>query len=604
MALTLSGVPLPFYSGLPNDLRVNVRASNLFFGDGTLGGAPISGINFGIPSTEVIALTQLPSGLVGHSLQAMMAEFPEYSRISSDESSLGAQLLGTVSRALDDYLEEIFAWNSKTSPLFYPTWEQGVLYEWDFGSSDDLETWPAVQARLGNIWFNLPLVREETLFWNSPPTRVEPTNCKLTTDLLLNWTQPSSNGLVLLLESRELPLHNYLYFNISGGNNFVNGPEDILEYGYIEIRGRWAGDNLRSESLRVERLSISNNGTLISAYPWQSIESIVVCGTDPGVYIRIRNFDFASRWRRDTRNHYFSTRRDQVPSSIFYQLAGDTTTFSSLVQTEESVVRTGNNTWLVKGRFNPDTISDSDPEMDIFDFWRLTKPDGSSLSAATIVDFVVIPDSPYLLLVDNTFQLWVVDTGIPALDFSGMPETTDSPVRIEMEYPRHSAETLANFSVRLNVRKVHPTVNIERYCWSVHHHGSHYLLNKNGSDGPVFSTSWTQLSTHGGDVPDLTYNVTSPGQYTFQLDTITEEGTTYRTFSAFRIPNKAALGAIPIRGMTGTLRAADFDCHGRLWLSDLSWSYRTVLRQDVAAWLVDEKILVTKEPYDEVRRLS
>lgn len=603
--MLVSGTVQTRYATEPSDLRVNIPSGVLVLGDGTNGGGPLQGINYGIAASPIVS-TERPSGIQGDSLQAMMNQFPAYSRISYDPASVGAQILAAVSDQADELLQERDRWFFQQFAAFYPTSEQGVISEYDFSSYTNLNEFPRVQARLGSTWFEVGVTRDENWFWQSPPTRLETTTSEISGVVLKDWTQLAGSGLVDLGVAVDLPVFNYLYISVSGAKQFstafVDESDELSFDGYIEVRGYWSTDTLRHQRERVERLNVLGNRTFSTINRWRRITSVKTNGMDARAYVKVACMNFNNELRPDTTSRDFVADRDEFPEFAVWQLGGGDTTFSSVIQTEEvKDYDAADETWLFKTREATDRISDQDVEYHVVDWWHVTKPDGTALSG--VVDFVQVPWTHHLLLLTNQSEAYVVDTYKPALDMSSFQEKSESPARIEAEYPLSSEESPRSFRVLLNARTIRDNEAVSSYRWVVHHDNVRYAIDTaNNLVAWSGTAGWRNNSTvNSFDETELT--LSGVGQYTFELESVTLEGNRYRTYSALQVTEKRALGALPINGLSAAPSGIDIDQHGRPWVTDGQTAVRLVMRHDIGTWSVDESVFLSREPYDEVRQL-
>jgi hypothetical protein len=603
--MLVSGVPDPAYADRPVDLRVNVPSGVLAIGDGSTGGAPLAGIDFGLPTSGVVSRTVSPKGIVGASLTAMQHEFPAYTRISWDEASLGAQLLGAVSNVVDEHFRERWLWDAQQTVAKYPCYEQGVVQEWNFRGDEDLDGTQRVEARLGSRWFELPVAASEKVFWEAPPTRLETTSAEVSAAPLLPWTTVGSRGLVPLLSGVKLPFHENVLLSVRGGGDFfVDQPDGSRRNGYVELRGRVAHVDLGAAADAVERIPVVGNFPLWSTRRWQWLDEVVAFGIDPAAEISLSVFGFNGRFQPDAMTRIYPSQRDVGPSASFWQAVDGTTTFADLGTSAAAPVPSGS-FFLVQSAIELASVSGLEVRYDVKDFLRVVKPDGSDVP--NVVDTALVPHSRWLLALDAASTVWVVPLEKPLLNMSAFPETVVSPVRIEAAYPRNPVETPDAFSVRLDSVQVFATAVIEKYRWSVHHDGVHSLLALDGTTTPFdWRSGWTFAGPEGiARIPSAVYPISgAAGQYTFELETLDDNARSARTYTAIDVPVVQAVAGLPLRGLAAAPSGIDVDSHGRPWVGDGRTAVRLVMRTDVGFWDVARRMFLTREPYDEVRRID
>lgn len=592
----------PIYLSQAMDIRVNIPSGVLTLGDGTAGGAPISGIDYGIPTDGIIQWRPV-SGCQGDSLQGLMNQFPQYTRIRHDESSLGAQMMVGASCLIDELVDEQTRFlNARYLPT-YPVFEQGVVYEWNYAEADDLDQKPAVSGRLGTSWFTVPLVEREIDFWLSPPTRLETTSSEIQQFDVLPVTQIAASGLVSLLTDVTPPIFNRIYLNVSGFVNFRTDIDpDRQVFGKVIIRGTWANDDLRNPISRIEEIPIQANGIVPTQHAWRHIKSIETRGLEPSGYVGASMFNFRPLWRVAPLGQFYPENRNQVRRATYWQNIRYDAHFHELVQPEE--MRTpapSGEAWLAKTRILTDTIYDNDVEFDVLDVWRVTQPDGSLLSG--IIDIAPVPSTRYMLLLDRVSNAWVVDTWVPALNMAGFSETQQPPLRIQGSWPQDVCESPSNFTVSLETTIVDSSRGVNRWRWIEHYSGTQWTFDSDGSKYPLHHLSGWQSGPGITTKRDaLSVSISGAGQHTFELEMVSDDAAHFRTYWALMMVEKQALGGLPIRGLSVNPEAIDFDWHGRPWVQVSGNAVRLAMRTDLGMWLPEEKVLLTREPYDEVRK--
>ena len=137
----------PLYESRTNDIRTNISSGILVLGDGTPGGAPLSGINYGLPDL-IRSRVERPTNIEGYTLQKLMNEFPSNTRVAQDKSSIGAQVLTPISQMVDELIDESTNVRDSQTLRFYPMYEQGNIYEYSYPDATDLHTNPPVSGGL------------------------------------------------------------------------------------------------------------------------------------------------------------------------------------------------------------------------------------------------------------------------------------------------------------------------------------------------------------------------------------------------------------------------------------------------------------------------
>lgn len=596
------------YKNLRDDLRVNVSSGVLTLRDGTAGGIPVADPTFGFPAT-VYSQTERPSGIQGWTLQQLMNEFPAYSRISFDPASVGAQLMTPMSMLYDELHDEMLRTERSLTPKFYPLYEQGVVYEYDFNTSSNLSTSPPVSGRLGDQWFDLPITKDPTQFWLGPPTRFETTTAEVFGLDVVGWTGTTHSGVnVVISGSVDTPLHNRLVFEVSGASEFRYAitEDEPAVYAEARIRGRWANDSLRPDApVRRERILIDRNGPFFTDNIYSSIESLEVIGLPSGTQLRLSAFNFQADWRTDSLVRYQRPVRNDLPQFAVWQNVNENTNFTQVTQTESAVpLAASGQSYLARTYVQFDTFQERDIEFDTIDLWALHDRDGNRISG--VVDIVQVPSSRYLLALDRQSNLHVFDTFIPSLKLGGRAPVRPSPIYLETEWPAGAdgpAETFGSYTLKVAPRYSagQSAVQLDRWQWR---------LTKNTTDYIV--TGESTLTTFGekdgwrvhssGTLSPIEITVDDPGQYTIELRIIDRFGEQYRTTTAHQKIAKRAISTCPINALAGNPSGLDIDAYGRPWVqTSTSGAVRLVMRTDIGYWDEEGKVLLTREPYDEVR---
>lgn len=594
------------YDPLADDLRINVSSGILTLRDGTSGGVPAADPTYGLPN-QIYSITERVSGVEGYTLQRFMNEFPRYSRVSRNLVSVGAQLMGPFSAEYDTVVDQMAQTIDSLTMKFYPMFEQGTVTEYDFADANDLNDSPPVSGRLGDQWFDLPITKDADQFWLAPPTRFETTTAEISGLTLLNWTAVTSSGINTLLDTATtVPVHNRLWFFVSGASNFRYYMTDEVPaaFAHVMVYGRWANDNLRpSTPVRREQIFLDRNGFFRTENAYSSIDRIEVLGLPSGTQCKLETFNNNARFTADNLVRFQLPVRDTPIDFIFWHLGNGSTNFNQIVQTETAkpVNTSADEAYLVRTYLNTDTIFDQNVEFNYVDVWQLQSRDGTALSG--IIDIASVPSARYLLALDNQSNCWIFDTFMPAFNMAGNSEVRESPVRIEQNWPRNNLQTLSAYSLDLTpiLSSFSTAIGIERWKWSVNYDGTDYWIDTDGTFYPFnHASGW--ISNTSRQPEEITVAISGAGQYTFSLDVVDDTGERYRTFAAHRKIPKRAINQVPINGLTTAPSGLDFDYNGRPWVMISGSAIRLVMRTDIGYWSVDERVLLTREPYDEVRK--
>ena len=598
----LSASPDTSYNTEPFDLRTSTPSGCLMLGDGTFGGVPLAGLNYGIPSAGLIQWS-IPLNIEGDSLQAFMTEFPRYTRVHWDKTSLGAQIFTAVSRVTDEVIQAQTMFFRSFTPISFPLYEQGVVYEWNYNEVHNLDTNPAVSGRLGSSWFGIPLVKDEHAFWTTPPTRLETTSNEIDDLTILDWTNVGSSGLVTLISGEiSLPLYNQIVVEVSGANTFTFDTDTTTVIGTLFIQGAWAHDSFRHQVLKTEEFSILGNLPQISEKSYRSLNNVEVRGVDPSAYVRIRVLNFNAKWKQDSLIEVWRKERStQTPDRIFWQLATKDTAFSGIVQPNLRVLPGATDeVYLARTVLLTDTMHDDDIEWNVLEAWKISESDGTALSG--IVDIAPVPNTRFLLLLGSDSKVWVIDTYRPAIDMGGFAEATSSPVLIQLSYPKDSSETLGTYTIGIDPSVVSTADGVQRWRWSVHHHGSIDVIPASGTPYPFnHSSGWQTGRDETVVIPSISYVVSGAGQYVFELATMTDNGIGHVTYAGYQQVEKFALGSLPIDGLLYAPSGIEFDSYARPWVAVSGNAVRLIMRTDAGIWVPSERVLLTREDYDETR---
>ncbi len=595
------------YNNILDDIRVNVSADFLGLGDGTGGGVPVSGISFGLPD-QIYSQTERVSGVEGYTLVRFTNEFPAYSRIHKDPgASVGGQILTPISALFDEVVDEIKRTVDSLHLRYYSVYEQGVVHEYNFGDANDLDSTPGVSGRLDEEWFDVPVTKDQNQFWLAPPTRFETTDSEITGLTVMAGTGVSHSGVNVLLDAEAIPpLHNRLWLNISGAREFrYTLTEDVpAAFAQVVIYGSWAQDSLRPEqTVRREQIPIDRNGDFRLSSAWRAITKVETLGLPSGTTCTLNAFNFQPRAVPDHLMSWQRNIRDNIPAAVFWQNVNADTSFSGLVQTEFTRLANAPSdiSYLVRTRINTDTITDSDIEYDLIDIWKLSDRSGTALSG--VLDIAPMPSARYILALDSASKIHVFDTFIPAHNMVGNTEVRESPVRIFPRWPSSNAETPSSYTVRLESERTatDSATNLSRWRWSASQGGTESNID---TDGTLYAFNQTLgwISHSSGLVGERDLTIITPGDYVFQLELRDDRAESYRTFTAHRQVDKRAINTLPIHGLTAAPTGIDFDYHGRPWVKLGDSAVRLVMRTDIGFWSVDERVLLTREPYDEVRK--
>ena len=584
------------------DLHGSLPSGVLSLNDGTIGGVPLSGITYGLPDAGLIQWNVTPSGVEGDTLAAFMREFPRYTRVNWDKTSLGAQIFTAISRVADELVEAGTMATRARFPMTTPLYEQGLVYEWNYNEVHNLDTNPAISGRLGDTWFDIPLVRDEQTFWTSPPTRLETTTAEVDGLTLLDWTNVGTSGLVVLLNTETfLPLHNQIIIEVSGIEEFTFAFDDSEVRGNIYIRGHWPHEGFRPRDSHMEEIPIFANAPIASRNMYRSIERVEVRGMDPRAYVKVKVLNFNSKWKSDSLLSDWSPTRGEFSERVFWQLTTKNTSFSGMVQPENYIVGDATSeAFLARTRLLTDTIYDQDLEWDILETWKISDPDGVALSG--IVDIAPVPNARFVLLLGSDSKVWVVDTYRPAISMKGYAESSMAPARIQLSSPKDSSETPGQYTIALDAKLASTSDGVQRWRWVVNHHAGVDIIPLSGTPYPFHHLSgWQSGQDETVVIPPMSYIISGAGQYIFELDIKTDTGAAYQTYAGYQQIEKRALGELPIRGLTINPSGIEFDSYGRPWVSVSGNAVRLVMRTDTGIWVPEQRVLLTRENYDEVK---
>ena len=594
------------YLNQPDDLRVNVSSGVLTLRDGTSGGYPVLDPTYGMP-TNLISQTSRPSGIQGWSLQLFMNEFPRYSRISSDMSSVGAQLFMPTSAMFDELVSQSVDTFDSLHLKTYPCYQQGVIYEYSFAGHTDLHSIPAVSGCIGSQWFNLPITKDTNQFWLAPPTRFETTTCEISGVNMVDWTQCNSSGVTTILdENIDLPLYNNPWIYVSGALKFQYNERDTVSdtiFANILIYGRWAHDSLRPDSpIRRERISVTRNGFFRSDYTWRSIHKIETVGLSSDTYIKAEALNFNASYVVSQYAKHFEPIRDDGENFLFYHLVTSGRMFGDITQSPpQNTIDITETSYLVQSFINTDTIFDDDIEFSYFNVWQLADREGMPLSG--IVDIAGVPNSNYLLALSCDSKIHVFDTFQPAVSMRGKTQVRESPIHINVSWPATELETPSNYTLNLGASHVSysSAVPLYRWQWSVEHNNIKYNLNDDGSTY-LFNQTSGWITNTSGVIHDINFPCSTAGSYVFELNMVDRNGGQYRTFANHNKTLKRAINTVPINGLSVAPSGLDFDSYSRPWVKMDNSAVRIVMRTDIGTWVPNEQVLITREPYDEVRK--
>ena len=352
----------------------------------------------------------------------------------------------------------------------------------------------------------------------------------------------------------------------------------------------------------MEQFPIFANAPLTTRNMYSMVEQIEVRGMDPATSIRVKVLDFNSKWKSDSLMSDWSTIRGEFPDRVFWQLATKDTSFSGVVQPEDHVAAVPTDqAFLVRTRLLTDTIHDEDLEWDVLEAWKISDPTGTPLSG--IVDIAPVPNARYVLLLGSDSRAWVVDTYRPAINMKGFAEPSAAPARIQISYPKDSSETLGRYTLDLDAKLASTADGVQRWCWAVHHHGGIDIIPASGSAYPYHHLSgWQTGRDETIVIPKQSYVISGAGQYIFELSMVTDTGARFQTYAGYQQIEKRALSDLPIRGLSINPSGIEFDSYGRPWVAVSGNAVRLIMRTDAAIWLTDQRVLLTRERYDEVIR--
>lgn len=342
------------------------------------------------------------------------------------------------------------------------------------------------------------------------------------------------------------------------GGNLLNVILTIT--GIVAPQPAWVAERVTT----TEVLTLTSEGMGLSTNRWASISKIAIRNLPVGVQLRGWSMPFNMPACLDPGRPYSIPDDRDITYSRYWQI--DQT--NSLLHETYMV---GNFTGLED--INTYAISD------------------------IMVDVAVEPYTSGMYLASNG-RLYYVDrreyqpdltfTGLTVEPLYGLQVTTDLIKTGSTRYVILSAQPYANFGQIFN------------YRYTVIMGGSAslmvlYSILPDGSLGPA-DAGWRQ-----GTPKDVSFALTSPGDYEFRLEMQDINGTTYFDVVPWRNFELSPLKTIDMSSLVDGIQGLAFDSYGQLWVWNGSYAIPLKLHYDGYVFDADTSTIFVTEPFDSLQ---
>ena len=529
--------------------------------------------------------------------QRMANEFPEWSRVRTDEQSLGYQLLNIFGNRIEDTDRQLvnIGKNHYISTVNLDEIDSIFQYQlpgnFEFtldetDTSNIIQITPFVGGEISGDWYDtdglvgptiiLNIATDndiETFWYNSIPSR-----------LAIDETVTSTHEVLATAQLAGTPLTEFnlphtpgiLYITIDGGDTFLATVRNQLARGLVVIAGL-----SRKGTEDEETLVFLANETKPTTKEWQEVTSVKVYGIDPNTAtISISSANF-----------------NNGPYLDFYNL--DHGVSGNKVDTFWDIGETENGTHtLDMVRFNTE-----DPRTLLLGFTakqtvRQTELLNEEGEVIVPLDTAIQPFSNRFWACSAT-QLYLFDMDLTRPNMKLMKKKEYDSFSI-MEFD--SYYKVLNDEVDISYRLIRPIKEISRHKVNVKKPDGVSVGILEGVEVLITSDYWVEGAVSVRELrPSHTLTLNQRGTYLFTMEVEYLDGTTNIDQRVVLVDSKEALASFSLTGLGANAAGLYFDSDQKLQILDSNGNkHKLTFATDVMLIDYEQKIIFFHEEYDNV----
>lgn len=531
-------------------------------------------------------------------IQELCNVFPSWSKVRTDEQSLGFQILNAHALPMEKMEKQIritrdnqylTTANLDEIDLTYRV-QLGTDFEFDEDTTDPLFTSPippTVSGLMDSTWWPIVIADNndiESFWYTSSPNRVT-----------LTKVVSGENHNLVTLDFIDAPVSGVYEHHLGGGDilvettggvEYLSVEDNIAKRAKVVLRGK-----TRKGTREEETLIFAWDQKQKTQKEWKEINAVLAFDMEDSVEIDVRSADFnfgpyISPW-----NLKYSPNRQKIDE--FWNI-GHNTNIPTLDRIE---YQTDEWQQLILG-FSSKDVKES---------WELLKDTTDVISGVNVtvsgVDLALQPysDKTWVATADNMLYVYDLQDDL----VSGVDDLRDSTPGAELQFEYDSTDVLLGEDIEFELWHARPIREVLSYrIWYQRPDGQKFgLLN----GVPVAYTSDFEVKIAEGtpivrSIENLiSIPTTQRGEYLVVLEATYPDGEQQEFRRIFRTKFKLpeiVLDLSPI--VPNPVVGIDFDADQKLWVTTGSDYYCISLHTDIMLIDYQSKIIYFKENYEEV----
>ena len=514
--------------------------------------------------------------------------FPEWTRIRTDDQSIGFRLFNSLSRPLDKMERSLFIAGKNTHLVTANLDEVDITYRINLPTTFSFQqdntdpgfTSYLVPTVIGNPdtdMYTVSSVPSNTLeeFWyQALPNRYS-----------INTTVTGVNHILTTITSDDSPfevtLNHHLgggkvYIEASGGTEYISVEDNIVYRGRVIIQG-------------LTRKGTEEQDVIV--FPWdmkqqsnkefETITNIKILDVEPGVTFNFYSADFANGPYIDQFNLAFSTGRRKIDQ--FWNL-GTVASGQSL-----DLIQYTSDAWedLLIGL----------TDQEIVQSWELLDNNNTAISG---IDIALQPFTERAWLVTEDAKLYCFDLADSLVSGVELLKEKSFGSHVQFDYNSRYLTRGETFSFTPTHRRAIKEISKYR-IWFQKPDGTKYGL-LDGDSVAYSSNFWVIDQQLQSPVTDRIHLILDQlGEYLFVIETIFIDGEEQNERIIVQTCFKKPIAELDLStSIPYTISGIDFDTDQRMWVIANDTYYQINLHSDVMLIYYDNKVIYFKENYDNV----
>lgn len=530
--------------------------------------------------------------------QYLANAFPQWSRVRTDEQSLGQQILNSIGENLDDISKQIARIGDN---YFLPTSIVGdidVYYQYRLPGSftftkeedDDTDfqyTAPTVSGTIGDQLYAVSMAANndiESFWYDAIPDRWSLGAVASGQHLIASgYSHLSPISPVVLSGICHIP--NQLHVTVSGGTSYL-GIEDngLIRKGTVQIEGE-----TRAGLAVTEEMIFLHDDTIKTQYDYKkiSVSGVRIFGAEEAdeTFVTVQSAFFNHPEYKTAYDIAVDINDEEIPS--FWKLGSGHTAGT---YTLDLYKYTSPLDLRIEGFIDKEVIIQQE----------LRTSSGINFVP---LDLAVEPRSEHIWMIDAN-NLFLFNDSLPYPDLSVMTKKSyDANCYIEPE----TYYAVYGQTIGIDFVWARPTLGLVKHrVWVVKPDDTKYLVNEDGTESAWSSTTWIVEEPHSRVLRPTAYaTLDQRGQYIYSLEAYYTDGSSSIDQRVIYVVAKNALKDFSLESISqinGAIVGVDVDAENHVWVLDNQGvKYRIDMHYDNMLIDFEKKVLYFREPYDTVR---